>query len=247
MFCEKLFLMTKKSWRQVMVVLCLNTLTACVTLTGEQQSVSKPQCCDELHQLRSKVKELEDLLVEKEALIHKQSQIQQKQIQVQKQTNDEISRTRLRLHRLATKPSTASTIAEVEVAMARLKQRQLAISDLRLKEQAQVFLDAAIQSYQKDEYTSSMNYASQAYEMINMVSDKSRVNKALIGFHVHVTLSANTGVNMRRASNSGALILLVLEKDAKLIANAYQGNWLRVQAENGEQGWVYNSLVDTRI
>ncbi len=243
----------KISNRIIVVLLCLNIMTACANLNGTPapEPVAEPISKYELLKLQNKVEHLETLLEEKEAFIRQQNLLQEKQIKAQQDTSNEVTQAQLKLHRLATKPSTASTIAEVEVAMEELMQKQISVSDQALQIQAKYFLDAASAAYQLDEYTSSMNYASQAYEIINMVLDKNRkrsdASRSQVRFHVPLMLRTKTNVNLRKNPSAKSAILRELQKSALLTANAYQNNWLLVQTENDEQGWVHNSLVEAQI
>jgi hypothetical protein len=200
-------------------------------------------------ELREKIVRLQELIKEKDTLIHKQHEHQRKQAREQQETSEEVVRVQKRLRRLATKPSTASAIAEVEVAMENLKQDKSLNPDLALQQQAQSLLDTALTFYKQEKYAAAMNYASQAHEFISMVTDQKRnapySNHKIVPIHVPIILQTITDVNLRQNPHSNAKILNILEKDSILITNAYQGNWLRVQTEDGRQGWVSNKLVET--
>lgn len=253
----KYLYLKKKLNRTIAVLLCLFLMTACANLDTPPPSepVINPTSQEELFQLQNKVKHLEELLEEKEAFILQQNLLQQKQIQAQQDaqqdTSDEITRAQLKLHRLATKPSAASTIAEVEVAMEELKQKEISESGQTLQIQAQHLLDAASKSYQQDEYTSSMNFASQAYEIINMLLDlhgrKVHINRSQVRFHVPLMLRINTNANLRKHPNANSAIIRELQESTFLTANAYHYNWLLVLTEEDEQGWVHNSLIESQI
>ncbi len=243
--------------QKIVVLLCLFFMTACANLNTPPppEPVIDPTTQKELIQLQNKVKHLEELLEEKEAFILEQNLLQQKQIKAQQDaqqdTSDEVTRAQLKLHRLATKPSTASTIAEVEVAMEELKQKKISETGQILQAQAQHLLDAASKAYQQDEYTSSMNFASQAYEIINMVLDlndkKVHINRSQVRFHVPLMLRINTNANLRQNPNANSAIIRELTKNTLLTANAYHYNWLLVLTEEEEQGWVHNSLIESQI
>lgn len=203
----------------------------------------------EILQLQDEIKQLQELIKEKDALIRQQHAHQQSQDKEQQEASSEVTRVQTRLHRLATKSSAASTIAEVEVAMEILKQEQTIISDQTLHQQAQSLLDAALLSYKQGEYVVAMNYASQAHEFINMVADQNRkasyYNRKTVPIYISLRLKAMTDVNLRENPHNNARILNILEKDSILVANAYRGNWFRVQTDGGLQGWVSNTLVST--
>lgn len=155
------------------------------------------------------------------------------------------------MHRLATRPSAASTIAEVEVAINRLTKDPTSATNQSLQTQAQALFDTATRLYTQDEYASSMNHAAQAYEIISMAADKNRGTSTskhpIVTFQVPVTLHTNTDANLRKESSKNSARIFTIKKGTVLTANAYQGNWLRVQTEDNNQGWVLNTLVKTHI
>jgi Bacterial SH3 domain len=198
-------------------------------------------------QLHDEIKRLQDLIKKKDNVIRQQHAYQQSQDKEQQEASSEVARAQTRLHRLATKPSTASTIAEAEVAMESLKRTQISDTSQALQQQAQNLLDAALASYRQDNYVAAMNYASQAQEFINMLADQNRqesyYNRKTVPIHVPFVLQTITDVNLRQNPHGNAKILNILDKGYILVANAYRGNWFRVQTEDGRQGWVLNALV----
>ena len=243
----------QRLFRLVIVLLSVNVMIGCAfqkpTLVAEPVIETTPYNEIEILQLQDEIKRLQELIKEKDALIRQQNAQQQSQEKEQQEASSEVTRVQTRLHRLATKPSTASTIAEVEVAMESLKQEQTMISDQTLQQQAQSLLDAALAYYKQEKYVVAMNYASQAHEFINMAADQNRkasyYNRKTVPIYVSLMLKTLTDVNLRENPHNNAKILNILEKGSVLVANAYRGNWFRVQTDDGLQGWVSNTLVRT--
>lgn len=204
----------------------------------------------ELESMKIKVENLEKQLAEKEALIKRIAAREQDQAQViQASSSKEIARTQVKLHRLATKPSSASLISEAEVSIEYAKQQLTAESDIELLEEAGRLLDTAAASYTQSDYATATYYASQALEFINMVLDKEREqpNRPTIRFNTPIILHTTADANLRREPGRHTLVVSVLNKDTVLTANAYQGNWLMVQTDENMQGWVFNSLVSVVV
>ena len=238
--------------RMTVILLTVIATVGCASLdSSESEPEPAPISQKEFKQLQKKVERLEKIVQEKDAIILKQQKHQQQQVQAQQDTSHEAARTQLKLHRLATKPSAASTIAEVKVAINRLAEDPASASNQSLQTQAQYLIDEATRLYTLDEYASSMNHAAQAYEVISMAADKDRSTSPskhrIVTFQVPVTLYTNTDVNLRKDSNKDSARLLTLENGTVLTANAYQGNWLRVQTEDNNQGWVLNTLIETKM
>jgi len=201
----------------------------------------------EMESMEIKIKSLEQKIAEKNALIKKITIREQDQPQVIPASSKEIAHTQVKLHRLATKPSSASLISEAEVAMDYVKQQLTVQSDEVLLEQAKQLLNAAVTSYSRADYATATYFASQALEFTNMISDqeRERPNRATIRFNTPILLQTNTNTNLRREPGRRTFIVSVLKEGTILTANAYQGNWLMVQTDTNTQGWVFNSLVST--
>ena len=198
--------------------------------------------------LKNKIAHLEKVIAEKDELIKSQQMRQQSQAQALREVNKEATRTQVKLHRLATKPSTASAIAEIEVALENLKQVKISAADQILQIQAQHLVETASVFYEKDQYAQAMNHIAQAKHLIDLItnSDRKRTsieNNSLLEFHPPIKLRAKANVNLHKEPNTRAPILVTLKKDATLTANASLGSWLRVQIE-GKQGWILSTTLE---
>lgn len=198
--------------------------------------------------LQEEIKRLEEVIVEKDKLIHSQNIRQKDQDQVLQEVNDEATKVQVKLHRLATKPSAASTIAEVEVAMRRLKQQEISTSDQALQLQAQRMLSAATVFYNNDEYAAAMNYATQAHDIINMILDQDRkkLTSTVKLFYAPVMLKTKGEVNLRKGPDKNSEILGTIKKGTVLTASAYRGDWLQIQTEENARGWIANHFVEMK-
>lgn len=199
--------------------------------------------------LREKIKQLEKTVADKDALIKSLYIRERDQSQVLQATSNEVVRTQARLNRLATKPASASQIAEAEVLMARIKPQLTHPSDQRLLEQAKRLVDTAISYYKQDDYAAAMNYASQTIEFVNMLTDQNRTRSkhSLVAFNVPVNIKVIIDANLRRKSGIDGEIIGVLQEGTILKALAYQRNWLRVQTDDENQGWISNKLIEAFV
>lgn len=200
----------------------------------------------QIESMQRKIEQLEQKLAKQNALIkkgHVREQVQAQHIQA---TSKEIVHTQIGLHRLATKPSSASLISEAEVAMTYAEQQSVLPNDEELLVQAKRLFVMAVDNYQRDDYAKATYYASQALEFINIVSDQERdqPNRTTIRFNTPVMLQTITNANLRREPGRHALIIDVVQQGTVLTANGYQGNWLMVQTDNNTQGWIFNTLVE---
>lgn len=201
-----------------------------------------------IEEQQQNIKELELQLAKKNIEIKQKSIREKEQDQVIEATGHEIARTQIKLHRLATRSSSASLIAEAEVAMDALNRQSGRPFDEQLKTQAQQLLNAAGLYFSQDDYAAATHYASQSIEFINMtvmtaVSNQEMINRPTVVFNLPIKLQTTADVNLRQTPGTQAAIRTVLKKGIPMTATAYQGNWLRVQTESSMQGWVSNTFI----
>lgn len=227
----------------ILVLLALN-LTGCETpKPAPAPSIDTiPVAPSQEESLREKIVRLEKLIAEKDELIKNQEIRQQNQAQALREVNKEATRTQVKLHRLATKPGTASAIAETEVALEHLKQAKISPADQILQLQAHHLMETASVLFTKNQYGPAMNYVAQSRHLIDLIKDPNRKkasseNSSLFEFNTPIKLRTKTNVNLRKIPNPQAQILTLLKKDTPVAANASQGPWLRVQIEEN-QGWI---------
>lgn len=194
---------------------------------------------------------LKQTLAERNELIRNLSARELDQAQALQETASEISRAKNKLHRLATQPETASKIAEVEVAMAALKQTGLSEADVAFQFLAQRLLDAAMGAYKQKDYSNAMNHAAQSGEFIDAITSSTRRNlesqDAALPFRAPILLLVVQAGSLRTDPDSHSKVIGLLKKNTPLTATAYHGNWLYVQTKDNLSGWIRSLSVDIQI
>ena len=235
---------------QLALILLILNLSGCVTkepiVISVIEPVPVPTSQDE--DLKNEIARLEKLVAEKDELIKSQNILHKSQAHVLREVNKEATRAQVKLHRLATKPSTASAIAEVDATLEHLKQIKISSFDKILRIQAQSLLETATLFYSKDQYAAAMNHVAQANNFIGLILDQNRkkvshIDHSLLEFHIPVNLRTKKNVNLRKEPNAYAQVLGTLKKDTVLSSDASQGPWLRVQTDKN-QGWVLSTMLE---
>lgn len=239
-----------QSLRLSAMLLLVAGLAGCALPEPKVEPITEPipvssSPCEESN---NEIARLQKLLAEKDELIRNQKMQQQSQAQVLREANKEATRAQVKLHRLATKPSTASAIAEIEASLEHLKQTKISPFDRILRFQVQHLLETASLFYSKDQYAAAMNHVSQANNFINLVMDHNRkkishIEHTLLEFHVPVKLRTKKNAHLRKSPDAHAQVIVTLKKDVILTATANQGDWLRVQTDKN-QGWIINSMLE---
>ncbi len=189
---------------------------------------------------------------DKEAAISMLRARQQNQNKLLRETTSQAARAEVKLRRFATETDAASLLAEVEVAMDQLRATPGAEQFNTQKMQAQRILDSASNAFVQGDYGLSVELATQARQFIDMLaglpmgSGADRRMTSEVPFTVAINVRMKVDGNLRRQPRPNAAVLGVLQKATPIFARAYQGEWLWVQTENGNSGWVLSSLVEAR-
>ncbi len=195
------------------------------------------QCEAEINRLKKQLKEKGDLLRSYQAQLKDQKPLNSENV-------SEATQAQTKLYRLASQPSAASKIAEVEAETENLKQSLLINadrSDQRLFNHSQQLINAASQAYQKQDYAASMNFATQSQAIIEMIKNTARkltAQSTIFPFKtpIIVLIQKNSPIFAEPANT--AALLEKLQKDTTFTTNAYLANWLRVQTPSGQIGWI---------
>jgi predicted GNAT family N-acyltransferase len=235
--------------RWTIVLLPGLNMMGCALLNPAPVPAAPPESC---MAQQSEIERLKQLLAEKEALISSQQAHQQEQAKELQASTSQATRAQIKLSRLATQPDAASTLAEVEVAMEALHSAKTTAPRQAMQIQAQRLLDAANAAYVKGDFATAVDRATQSREIIDMAmghrsGKTSSTQRLTITFQTPIPLRTRIDCNLRQLPRGNAAILRVLEKDSALMALAYRGGWLRIQAEDGRTGWVLNTLVEARL
>lgn len=205
--------------------------------------------CYRLYQ--DEIAALKQMLAEKDEVIRDLSVRELDRTQTLQETASEINRAKNKLHRLATQPEAASRIAEVEVALAALKQTELEEPGAVFWFLAQSLLNAAMTAYEQKDYSNVMNYAAQSSELIDVITNRARKNlelqEAVSSFRVPILLLVTQASNLRADSDSSSKVISLLKKNVPLTAIAYCDNWLFVQTADNLSGWIENRAVGIQV
>jgi hypothetical protein len=170
------------------------------------------------------------------------------QVKALQESARQAARAALKLHRLATQTDAASYLAEVEVALQTLRSSSDAGSRSSLVAVAEGMLQSAAAAFERGDYGAAMDRAAQAQQLITMLADhrlrptsKAQVS-AEVPFQVPIPLRVKVDSNLRRQPRGNARVQGILKASTPLLAYAYKGNWLRVKADDGRSGWLYQAL-----
>lgn len=164
----------------------------------------------------------------------------------------EVVRARAKLHSLESKAEAASTLAEGEIALKALKTNTAGIEKDAEILQAEKLLKASNLELGKENYGGALYLAIRAKALIkegqrrSKDREKTPMRTGEVPFAVPLPLRLVSTSNVREGPGLDTKVLFSLREGSPLVGYSYQGLWVRVRTEAGQDGWIYYSLVDGR-
>lgn len=190
---------------------------------------------------------MQRVLADREAEINRLRAQQQGQVKELEKTTSQAARAEVKLRRFATETDVASRLAEVEVAMEGLKSKG---REFPLQLTAQRLLNAASTAFRQSELSVAADLAAQAEQLINMLIEHGSIpdtqSAPEVPFKMAIPLRTKADTRLRNKPQLDAAVLIVLQQTTLVVAQAYQGQWLHVQTEDGVSGWVLGELLEPR-
>jgi len=209
---------------------------------------------DKVERLEQEIAGLKIQLLEYEALIKEH----QRQADAQQQRLDtaiiEVVRTKARLRSLESKAEAASTIAEAEIAVNALK-KQAASSDSVIQEEistADQLLKMSAKEFQSRNFGGALYLANQVKGQVRAMhmhmrgNSKTAVVEGETPFAQPLPLKLLKKSNLREGPGVEQKILGTLDKNTPVTGYSRRGDWIRVATEDGQTGWLYQSLIGSR-
>lgn len=207
-----------------------------------------PLCLDQSLELSR----LRQDLANREAELRELRSSQRDQVKVIQESTREVTRAKARMRRLATQADAASYLAEVEVALDALRASLPASPPAPLLSLAQSLVDATAAPFAQGDYATAMDRAAQAEQLIAVIADSGNRGPGRAGvpgevlLQVTIPLRLMADGRLRREPLPKAAVVAVLKKDSLLVAHAYKGSWMRVEAADGRSGWVTQAELGAR-
>lgn len=164
----------------------------------------------------------------------------------------EVVRAKAKLRSLESKAEAASEMAEAEIAVKALKVQLKGRGGDQEIIKAEQLLKMSVQEFQKENYGGALYLISQAKGHIRGGQMRLGGEKKLesvegeVLFAQPLPLQVVKTSNLREMPDLKSNILTTLEKGTPLIGYSYKGQWVRVTREDGNAGWIFQTLVGGR-
>jgi len=161
----------------------------------------------------------------------------------------EVVRSLARLQTTASRAEAASALAEADIAVQALANRNGQAPELA---QARRLLEMSAGEFSKQNYGGALYLATQVKGLATTGSGRfgggsgSGPQPGEAPFPVPVPLRAITRANVREGPGTDRRILFTVDRGTVLTGHSYIADWVRVSDASGRSGWIYANLVGRR-
>lgn len=204
--------------------------------------------------LNRRIADLEIALLQSSALVN---DLERRVGSQQEQLDDaitEVVRTKSKLRSLESKAEAASTIAEAEIAVRSMKNRN-EVEDREASdalEKAQRLLEQSSLEFKAGNYGGALYLAVQSKSQANTGESRPHSKDQRItqagekAFEQILPLALTKNTNLRAGPDLKQKVLATLKQGTPVVGYGYKENWIRVGTDAGMTGWVHQSLVMAR-
>ena len=179
-------------------------------------------------------------------LVDKQKEIDRIKFK-QEHLTEEIAHTKARRPTPNTKVEIVTYLAEVETDINAAKELASDNEQLIFKQADRLISESKVE-LERGNYDTAHSMASQAMELIQAIRTKTVMNKekaesTYAEFIPPVHLHLAKRCNIRQMPTIQGKILATLAPNASVTASGYQGDWIKITTNIGQQGWIHYSLL----
>ncbi len=182
-------------------------------------------------------------------LMEKEAQVTELQAKLD-EAIQEVVRTKAKLRSVDSRAEAASTMAEAEIALKAVRAQSVEPGPEVF--QAEQLLEMSARAFESGNYGGSLYLASQAMSLVNIGKRRlvgadmpHRAGEVL--FVIPLSLEATRNSNVREGPGRGFKVLFTLSERTRLVGLAYKDQWVRVRDDDGRGGWIFHSLVQSRL
>jgi predicted RNase H-like nuclease (RuvC/YqgF family) len=190
-------------------------------------------------------------------LLEKGAQIQrlESRISSQQQTIDEavleVVRTKAKLRSIESRAEAASTIAETEIALKDLKKQNFSDANSTSDpfDKVESLLRMSADEFKRENYGGALYLSGKAKAQIKGIQSSrnqevgAEMSAGEVVFSPPLPLILIKRSNLRKSPDINSDVLRVLEKGMTVIGYSHKDEWIRVRMEDGEPGWIHQSLI----
>ena len=166
----------------------------------------------------------------------------------------EVVRTKAKLRSIESRAEAASSIAEAEIALKGLKDRMDATDTQPGHDcqKAEALVRMSTSEFKRENYGGALYLAGQAQSQIRAIEahlarpEDRALAPGEVLFALPLPLKVLTRSNLRQEPSRKAQIERTLDTGDAIVGYSYKDEWIRVQTDDGINGWIFQTLVGER-
>jgi SH3 domain-containing protein len=183
-------------------------------------------------------------------LLEKEAQVEELETRLD-DARREVVRAMAKLQTLATRAEAASGMAEAEIALQALR---TAAGPQAIPEagQAGSLLQLAAAEFDKQNYGGALYLANQSKDLAAAgqgrlaTVERGSLRAGEIPFALPLRLAATGRANVRQGPGATFPVVFTVDPGTPLTGYSYADQWVRIRADNGHVGWVFQGLIGRR-
>lgn len=224
------------------------------TLLFGCSSMKEAEMLHQNNKLLEKNSELAAELAEENAVTASlQMKLVEKQMEIdrikftQEHLTQEIAHTKARIPTPNTKVEVVTYLAEVETDINEAKKLASESEQIIFVQVNRLIAESKV-AFELGNYDKAVSWASQAVELTQAIQIKKALDRRMeegtyAEFILPLHLDLARRSNIRKKPTIRGKILVTLPPRTPVTASGYQGDWIKVTIPNGQEGWVYYSLL----
>lgn len=166
----------------------------------------------------------------------------------------EVVRAKAKLRSIESRAEAASSITEAEIALKSLKENMAVAEDEPSEDylKAEALLRMSTNEFKKQNYGGALYLAGQTQGHIRSLqsnlshqADYSPTPGEVL-FAQPLPLKVLKRSNLRQGPSQRSKIKRTLDRGVMIVGYSYKAEWVRVHTEDGDQGWIFQTLVGGR-
>ncbi len=224
--------------------------SSCLTPSNSRKSPaggpSSPE--QELARRDAAIAQLKEQVADKEAQVKQLEQSLLSQQRMLDEAIQEVVRVKAKQRSLESRAEAASEMAEAEIALKSLEDREPRSTSPELAAAKQLLARAG-REFESQNFGGALYLVGQAKSQIKLgmirpgAVEPASGREDEIPFAVPLSLKVSARGNLREGPGAQFKVIATLEEGTRLTGFFSRGVWLRVETEDGTTGWIHRSLV----
>lgn len=217
------------------------TFSGCTGKQTTETNLLLSQLEEQNRDLSTKVESLQQKLLEKQDEI-------KKLVLSQQQSTREVVRSKAKLRSHSSKANTVANIAEVKTILKAISGKTISALQQQTVNETEQTIMMSVAALNEGDVEKAFNLSNKAQQLIHPIHAPQGkdilTNGSEVVFVTPLTMKVLTTCNVRTGPDMKNEVHFILRQGTQVDALAYSGNWIQVESDKKDTGWVYYKLLE---